>query len=51
MEQRIGEAKIVDFECIKCQDTGIQTGTAVMDGEKIVIVRLCPCKNEKNEEE
>lgn len=54
MEQKIDEAVIVPYDCEKCFDTGIISGTADLDGERILIAKLCDCikenLNKKDEE-
>ena len=49
MEQKIGEAMIADFECETCKDSGIQTGVADMDGEMVLVARICDCQTKNDE--
>jgi len=42
MEEKIGQARIApDYNCLFCYDTGILTGTAELDENKIVIGKVC----------
>ena len=44
MEQRIDQAVVSQFACNACLDTGIQHGTTDIDGEKVVVLRICKCQ-------
>lgn len=49
MEQRVGEATVSGYACGHCYDTGIVTGSAELDGENIVVHKICTyCEAAKN---
>lgn len=48
-EQKIDEARIADFDCEYCHDTGIINGWAELDGEQVVVLKICNCQKPKEE--
>ena len=47
-EQKIDQAVIDDYGCEYCHDTGIINGWADLDGERVMLLRLCKCEKGKN---
>lgn len=41
MEQRVGQATVSGYACGHCYDTGIVTGSAELDGRRVVIHTIC----------
>ena len=50
MEQRIGEARIAEFACLACQDTGIQHGSTDINDQRVLLLRPCMDCDARNKE-